>query len=88
MGEAEGHLPSLLTLIRPAVQSAKGRSGDLIENAIRINVENVVRQLRSSKPVLGALVDHGTLTVVGAVYSIQTGKVEWLSQGQPKTAAR
>ena len=87
-GQAEGHLPSLLALIRPAVQSAKGRPGDVIDNAIRINVENVVRQLRSSKPVLGELVDHGTLTVVGAVYSLQTGKVDWLSQGQEKTAAR
>ncbi len=87
-GAAEGHLPSLLALIRPAVQSAKGRPGDLVENAIRINVENVVRQLRSSKPVLGELVDHGTLTVVGAVYSLQTGKVDWLSQSEGKTSAR
>jgi len=83
-GAAEGHLPSLLTLIRPAVQSAKGRPGDLIDNAVRINVENVVRQLRSSKPVLAEMVDHGTLTVVGAVYSLQTGKVEWLPQSQGK----
>jgi carbonic anhydrase len=87
-GQAEGHLPSLLALIRPAVQSAKGRPGDLIDNAVRINVENVVRQLRSSKPVLGELVDHGTLTVVGAVYSLQTGKVDWLSSNQGDTRAR
>ena len=87
-GQAEGHLPSLLALIRPAVQSAKGRPGDLIDNAVRINVENVVRQLRSSKPVLSELVDHGSLTVVGAVYSLQTGKVDWLSQGQGRGTAQ
>ena len=86
-GEGEGHLPSLLALIRPAVQSAKGRSGDLIDNAIRINVENVVRQLRTSRPVLAELVDHGTLTVVGAVYSLNTGKVEWLPDSQGKSRA-
>lgn len=79
-GEAEGHLPPLLALIRPAVQSARGQSGDLIENAVRINVENVVRQLRASKPVLAELVDRHTLTIVGAVYSLDTGKVAWLQR--------
>jgi len=65
-------------MIRPAVASAREQRGDQIDNAVRINVENVVRQLRGSKPVLAELVDHGSLTVVGAVYSLETGKVEWL----------
>jgi carbonic anhydrase len=83
-GEAEGHLPPLLALIRPAVQSAKGQSGDLIDNAVRINVQNVVRQLRASKPVLAEFVDQHKLTIVGAVYSLDTGKVAWL-QESPST---
>jgi carbonic anhydrase len=85
-GEAAGHLPALLKLIRPAVESAKGKPGDLIDNAVRINVENVVRQVRGSKPLLAELVAHGTLTVVGAVYSLDTGKIAWLPDGQNKTA--
>ena len=80
-GPADGHLGVLLSLIRPAVQSAKSQSGDVVENAVRINVENVVRQLRASTPVLAGLVAHGELTVVGAVYSLDTGKVAWLPQG-------
>jgi carbonic anhydrase len=80
-GEAEGHLPALLDLIRPAIASATGQPGDLIDNAVRINVENVVRQVRGSTPVLAPLVDRGTLTVVGAVYSLDTGKVAWLQGG-------
>ena len=87
-GDAEGHLPSLLALIRPAVERAKTQPGDLIDNAVRINVENVVRQVRGSTPVLAALVDRGALTVVGAVYSLDTGKVAWLPDSQTKTAAR
>src|SRR3954470_12583105 len=86
-GEAEGHLPSLLALIRPAVERARAQPGDLIDNAIRINVENVVRQARGSKPVLAALVDRGALTVVGAVYSLDTGKVAWLPGNQTNTVA-
>jgi carbonic anhydrase len=79
-GEAEGHLPSLLEMIRPAVQKARGQPGDLVDNAVRINVANVVRQLRTSKPVLGPLVDRGMLRVIGAVYSLDTGKIAWLPQ--------
>jgi len=87
-GEAEGHLPSLLALIRPAVERAKTQPGDLIDNAVRLNVENVVRQVRGSTPVLAGLVDRGALTVVGAVYSLDTGKVAWLPDSQTKTVAR
>src|SRR4051812_28799718 len=86
-GEAEGHLPLLLALIRPAVERAKAQPGDLIENAVRINVENVVRQIRGSTPVLAALVERGTLKVVGAVYSLDTGKVAWLPENRTKTVA-
>src|SRR5262245_38749741 len=86
-GEAEGHLPSLLAMIRPAVEKARGEPGDLIDNAVRINVENVVRQIRASKPLLGALTDRGQLVVVGAVYSLDTGKVNWLPQSPASSGA-
>src|SRR5262245_10961252 len=50
-GEAEGHLPSLLALIRPSVEQARSQPGDLIENAVRVNVENVVRQRSEERRV-------------------------------------
>jgi len=77
-GEVHGHLPMLIAAIRPAVEQARGMPGDTIDNAVRINVENVVRQLTGSQPVLAGLVAAGRLQVVGAVYSLDTGKIEWL----------
>jgi len=77
-GEAPGHLPVLIAAIRPAVEQARGMPGDAIDNAVRINVENVVRQLTGSQPVLAGLTAAGRLQVVGAVYSLDTGKIEWL----------
>jgi carbonic anhydrase len=53
-------------------------SGDPVANAVRLNVEMVVKQLRSSTPILSELVAHGKLRIVGAVYSIETGSVTWL----------
>jgi carbonic anhydrase len=77
-GEAPGHLGVLVKAILPAVEKARGEPGDLVENAVRINVENVVAQLRSSEPILAHLVKEGKLQVTGAVYSLDTGKVAWL----------
>src|SRR5215471_13930218 len=77
-GEAPGHLPVLIAAIRPAVERTKTQSGDKFDNATRANVENVVEQLRDDKPVLSELVAHGKLKIVGAIYSVDSGKVEWL----------
>ncbi len=79
-GDAPGHVPALITAIRPAVDEARSLPGDLAENAVRLNVERVVAQLRTSQPVLAELVAAGKLRIVGAVYSLDTGNVAWLSQ--------
>jgi carbonic anhydrase len=77
-GEAEGHIAALVNLLRPAVEKTRGMPGDHVENAVKANVEMVVKQLRTSTPVLAKLVSEGKLKVVGAVYSLDTGKVTWL----------
>ena len=77
-GEAEGHIAALVNLLRPAVEKTRGMPGDHVENAVTANVEMVVKQLRASTPILAKLVSEGKLKVVGAVYSLDTGKVTWL----------
>jgi len=75
---AEGHIGALIALLRPSVEKTRSLPGDPVENAVKANVEMVVKQLRTSKPVLAELVSHGKLKVVGALYSLDTGKVTWL----------
>jgi carbonic anhydrase len=77
-GDAPGHLPALVDLIRPAVDKAKGMSGDRIENTVRVNVQMVVEKLRTSHPVLEELVEKHHLQIVGGVYSLDTGRVDWI----------
>jgi carbonic anhydrase len=77
-GPPEGHIAALVDLIKPAVEKTHGMPGDPVANAVRLNVEMVVKQLRSSTPILSELVAHGKLRIVGAVYSIETGSVTWL----------
>jgi len=77
-GPPEGHIAALVDLIKPAVEKTRGMPGDPVANTVRMNVEMVVKQLRSSTPILSELVAHGKLRIVGAVYSIETGSVTWL----------
>lgn len=77
-GPPEGHIATLVNLIKPAVDKTHGLPGDPIENAVQMNVELVVKQLRSSTPILSELVAHHKLKIVGGVYSLETGAVNWL----------
>lgn len=75
-GEAHGHIGSIVNAILPALEQAKGRSGDLIENTIRANVELVVSQIQSSKPILAGLVQESKIQVIGTYYNIDNGVVD------------
>ncbi len=70
-----GSLGPLVNGIRPAVLKAKSRSGNLLDNAIRANVEIGVGLLRSLQPIVAPAVKRGAVQVVGAVYDLSTGRV-------------
>jgi carbonic anhydrase len=78
-GGAEAHIAALVNLIKPAVEKSRGQKGDAVANAVRANVQLVVQQLRASTPVLSELVAHRKLKIVGGVYSLETGRVTWLT---------
>lgn len=79
-GDLPGHLPRLVDPIRPAVAQAKGMKGDLLHNAVRANVNRVVRQIETSEPILSELVHNGTIRIVGGVYDLSSGKVEFFTE--------
>jgi carbonic anhydrase len=83
-GDAIGHTSAFIIPILPAADQARRLPGNAIEHAVRINVERVVDQLRRSRPVLADRVARGQLRIVGAVCSLDTGKVTWL----PEPAAK
>ena len=77
--EAPGHMASLVTALRPAVEAAQLESGDVLDNAVRVNIRQVVTQLRDQSALLEARLGKGLLKAVGAYYSLDTGAVEILS---------
>jgi carbonic anhydrase len=73
-----GHLPALVGSISPAVKAALGERGNTLDNAIRQNVALNVKQLQTATPILSQLVDEKKLRVVGAVYRLNSGRIELL----------
>jgi len=73
-----GAIRPLVDALRPAVLRAKGKPGDLLDNAIRANVEIGVERLRKLPPVLAPAVKQGRLKVAGGVYDLARGGVSML----------
>ncbi len=71
-----GRLPSLVTALKPAVEAARGKAGDALENAIRQNVVLNVEKLKTATPIISKFVADKKVNVVGALYHLDTGKVE------------
>jgi carbonic anhydrase len=78
-----GHIPSLVAEIGPAVAAARVKmpgasDAELVPEAIRGNVfESMATLLRDSEAVRGR-VESGKVQMVGAVYDLTAGTVEWL----------
>ncbi|RBP43721.1 carbonic anhydrase [Roseimicrobium gellanilyticum] len=77
-GKAPGHIQSLVKAIEPAVATTSSADA---ETTAKANALHVAKTLRESEPFLKEKAAAGKLTVVGAHYDLDTGKVEFLSEG-------
>lgn len=74
------NLQSIVNCIQPSVEKLVEEEADeskLIKQATRANVHASVAQLTSSSEVLKELVSNDGLQIIGAEYSLETGKVEF-----------
>src|SRR2546421_5767240 len=76
-GNAPGHIESLVTAIKPAVEATAKED---LETTVKANVKNVVQALRSSTPILKAKVDSGEIQVICGYYSLDTGADTFLDE--------
>ena len=71
-----GHLPALITAIKPAVIVAeKTKSGNLLDNAVAENVRRQMARLKRSPPIVQKLYAGKKIDIVGGVYDLATGKI-------------
>ena len=81
----EGSITGLVNRIQPAVEKAK--QGDptiteeeLIKRATVFNVMQGITRLVHSSKIIQHLVSEDKLKIIGAIYDVEIGKVEWLSE--------
>ncbi len=78
--EVPGHIVTLINAIKPAVIKAKEQHPhDLLDAAIRENIRMQVEQLKNLEPVLAKRIRQGNITIIGALYNLETGEVEYLN---------
>lgn len=79
--EVPGHIVTLINAIKPAVEKAREQHpADLLDAAIRENIRQQVEQLKSLEPTLAKRVREGSVKIIGALYHLDTGTVEFLNQ--------
>ena len=69
-----GAVGELVAAIAPAVESVRGRPGDLLDNAVRANARQSAAQLRATTELTASL-DSGAVKLVVGYYSLQDGTV-------------
>ena len=92
-GELTGNLPSLIDRIRPAVRTVRAREpadkGEkLLTDSILQNVHQQIADAVAKSELLRQMVHDGKVKIVGAVYKIETGRVEWLDDSAPQATKK
>jgi len=76
------HLTGLLDKIKPAVESVRKETNgleddDLVQRVAETNVQATVKQVMKNSLVLKEMIDNGEIDIVGGMYDIQSGHVEF-----------
>jgi len=83
--EAHGHIAKLLNHIRPAIRKARSEhphltSEDLIPHVIKHNLWQTIEDLFRASPATVELVRARRLEVLGALYDLDTARVDFLGR--------
>lgn len=83
-----GAIGSMIEPILPAVLAAQRDEGDLMDNAVRRNVQRTVNRLRTApEPSLKTPLAEGRLKIVGAYYTLADGAVDFFDTHPVAAAA-
>ena len=80
------NLQAIVDRVRPSVEGLLATDlamdpDELVEKAVRVNIQTSVDHLRHGSPVLEQLIRDENLLVVGAEYSLETGVVDFFDDG-------
>lgn len=82
-----GNITALLSKIRPAVHAVTSPSDDsertsanstFVNDVVYKNVHMTIDEMKKQSPLLSEMESAGEITIVGAVYDVGSGKVDFL----------
>jgi carbonic anhydrase len=79
-----GNITPMLQKIRPAVESVaydgerNAKNQEFVHMVCESNVRNTIAQIRLNSPILKEMEDNGEIKIVGSVYDMDNGIVDWL----------
>jgi len=78
--DVPGHIASIVECLKneEEEQEVFNSSQDLPVDAVRANVIHGVKQLKDSDPILKELSEEGKIKIVGAIYNLDSGKVDFI----------
>ena len=86
-----GNLTQLLQKIEPAIQSEmhtrehrNATNADFVKNVTELNVINTMERIRSESGIISDLEKEGSIRIVGGIYDVETGKVDFLEMTSEK----
>lgn len=77
--------PALADVIHPAIRDVNAQSPNALEEAIKVNVNAVVDQLKKN-PVISRFISENRVNIAGGYYKLGTGAVQFLTQPEPALA--
>lgn len=79
-----GNLSTLLEKLKPAVNAEKtvvsnrnANNSEFVEKVASLNVKLTMDQIKNKSSILKEMVDNKQIAIVGGMYDVQTGKVEF-----------
>ncbi|MGP0565775.1 MULTISPECIES: carbonic anhydrase [unclassified Nitrospina] len=77
--QVPGHIGSLVKFIQPSVSKCTSNGHlPLVNEVVRENVLHNVQNIRKTEPILSKLTEEAGLVVMGAIYHLESGKIELL----------
>jgi carbonic anhydrase len=81
-----GNITALLSKIQPAVKAVNDVPGErnssnpaFVQKVVDTNVVLTIEQIKKDSPILNEMAANGEISIVGAVYFVEDGRVEFFS---------
>jgi len=79
-----GNITAMLSKIRPAVESVTylgdrtSKNEEFVHLACESNIRKTIEDIRTNSPILKKMEDKGEIKIIGGIYDMDTGKVDFL----------